>query len=117
MNGDSYKIIISISHHRISFEYWQRDGENKLVSLPNGNWPAPLAFYCSDTGIVIGEDAVRAAHSGTTNAFDNYFERLVEDSTYTIGGQTRPIRNLLLDASESIFRDFFRHILFNRFGS
>lgn len=117
MNGDSYKIIISISHHRISFEYWQRDGENKLVSLPNGNWPAPLAFYCSDTGIVIGEDAVRAVHSGTTNAFDNYFERLVEDSTYTIGGQTRPIRNLLLDASESIFRDFFRHVLFNRFGS
>ena len=87
MNGDSYKIIISISHHRISFEYWQRDGENKLVSLPNGNWPAPLAFYCSDTGIVIGEDAVRAAHSGITNAFDNYFERLVEDSSYTIGGQ------------------------------
>lgn len=117
MNGDSYKIIISISHHRISFEYWQRDGENKLVPLPNGNWPAPLAFYCSDTGIVVGEDAVRAAHSGTTNAFDNYFERLVEDSTYTIGGQTRPIRNLLLDASESIFRDFFRHVLFNRFGS
>lgn len=117
MNGDSYKIIISISHHRISFEYWQRDGENKLVPLPNGNWPAPLAFYCSDTGIIIGEDAVRAAHSGTTNAFDNYFERLVEDSTYTIGGQTRPIRNLLLDASESIFRDFFRHVLFSRFGS
>lgn len=117
MNGDSYKIIISISHHRISFEYWQRDGENKLVPLPNGNWLAPLAFYCSDTGIIIGEDAVRAAHSGTTNAFDNYFERLIEDSTYTIGGQTRPIRNLLLDASESIFRDFFRHVLFNRFGS
>lgn len=117
MNGNSYKIIISISHHRISFEYWQRDGENKLVPLPNGNWPAPLAFYCSDTGIIIGEDAVRAAHSGTTNAFDNYFERLIEDSTYTIGGQTRPIRNLLLDASESIFRDFFRHVLFNRFGS
>ena len=117
MNGDSYKIIISISHHRISFEYWQRDGENKLVPLPNGNWPAPLAFYCSDTGIVIGEDAVRAAHSGTINAFDNYFDRLVEDSTYTIGGQTRPIRNLLLDASESIFRDFFRHVLFNRCGS
>lgn len=117
MNGDSYKIIISISHHRISFEYWQRDGENKLVPLPNGNWPAPLAFYCSDTGIVIGEDAVHAAHSGTTNAFDNYFECLVEDNTYTIGGQTRPIRNLLLDAAESIFRDFFRSVLFNKYGS
>lgn len=76
-----------------------------------------MAFYCSETGIVIGEDAVRAAHSGTINAFDNYFERLVEDSTYSIGGQTRPIRDILLDASEAIFRDFFRNVLFNRFGT
>lgn len=117
MNADSYKIIISISHHRIAFEYWQRDGENKLMPLPNGNWPAPLAFYCSDTGIVIGDDAVRAANSGTTNAFVNYFERLADDTSYNIGGQTRPIRNLLLDAAESIFRDFFREVLFNRLGS
>lgn len=117
MNNDNYKIIISISHHRISFEYWQRDGENKLVPIPNGSWPAPLAFYCSETGIIIGEDAERAAHTGTKNAFDNYFERLIDDITYTIAGQTRPIRNLLLDASESIFHDFFRHVLLNRFGS
>ena len=73
MTPDSYKIVISISHHRISYEYWQRDGEDKLVPMPSGNWPAPLAFYCSDTGIIMGEDAVRAAHSGITNAFDNYF--------------------------------------------
>lgn len=117
MTPDSYKIVISISHHRISYEYWQRDGEDKLVPMPSGSWPAPLAFYCSDTGIIMGEDAVRAAHSGITNAFDNYFERLVEDKSYIIGGQTRPIRNLLLDASETIFRDFFSHVLFNRCGS
>lgn len=117
MNGDSYKIIISLSHHRIAYEYWQRDGENKLVPMPNGAWPAPLAFYCSENGIIIGEDAARAAHTGTSNAFENYFELLVEDRTYSIGGQNRPIRNLLLDASESIFRDFFRNVLFNRFGS
>lgn len=117
MNNDSYKIIISISHHRIAFEYWQRDGENKIVPMPNGNWPAPLAFYCSNNGIVIGEDALRAAQLGTSNAFDNYFDLLTGDCTYTIGGQTRPIRDLLLEASESIFRDFFKAVLFNRFGS
>lgn len=118
MNSESYKIIISISHHRIAFEYWQRDGENKLVGMPSGQWPAPLAFFCSDTGIVIGEDAVRAAHSGTTNAFDNYFDLLAQpDVTYTLGGQTHPIRNLLLDAAEGVFHDFFRLVLLNRFGS
>ncbi len=117
MTEDSYKIVISISHHRISYEYWQRDGEKGLVPMPDGNWPAPLAFFCSGTGIIVGEDAARAAHTGIANAFDNYFERSTGDGSYTIGGQTRAIRYLLLDVSESIFRDFFSKVLFSSYGS
>ena len=117
MDSDSYKIIITLSHHRISFEYWQRDGGNRLVPMPKGKWPAPLAFYCSDSSIVIGEGAVRAAHTGISNTFENYFEKLGEEKYYTIAGQRRPIRNLLLDAAEDIFRDFFSSVLFNRLGS
>lgn len=117
MTEDSYKIVISISHHRISYEYWQRDGEKKLMPMPDGNWPAPLAFFCSGTGIIVGEDAARAANIGTANAFDNYFERSTEDGFYTIGGQTKQIRYLLLDVSESIFRDFFSKVLFSSYGS
>lgn len=114
---DSYKIIISISRRRIAYEYWQRDGEDKLVPMPNGNWPAPLAFFCSDTGIIIGEDAMRAVINNAENAFDNYFERLTGDKTYTIIGQTRPVRNLLLDTSEPIFEEFYKHVLYNSYGS
>ena len=117
MTEDSYKIVISISHHRISYEYWQRDGEKRLVPMPDDNWPAPLAFFCSGTGIIVGEDAARAAHTGIANAFDNYFERSTGDGFYTIGGQTKPIRYLLLDVSESIFRDFFSKVLFSSYGS
>jgi hypothetical protein len=117
MNNDSYKIILSLSHRRISFEYWLRDGEKGLVPMPHGNWPAPLAFYCSQTGIQIGEDAARAAKSGTANAFDNYFERLSDGETYSYGGQRKPLGNLLLDAAETVFRDFYCDILFNRYGS
>lgn len=117
MNSDSYKIIISLSHHRIAFEYWQRDGENKLVPMPNISWPAPLAFYCSPTGIEIGEAAIRAVHSGTSNAFDKYFERLTNDETYEYGGQRKPLRYLLLDAAESIFSEFFKTVLFGSRGS
>lgn len=116
MNNDSYKIILSISHHRIAFEYWQRDGVDKVLPMPLGTWPAPLAFFCTDTGIVIGEDAARAAHNGYANAFDNYFDRVVEDTSYTMAGQNKPVRNLLLDASETIFEDFFRNVLMNRIG-
>lgn len=117
MTEDSYKIVISISHHRISYEYWQCDGEKSLVPMPDGNWPAPLAFFCSGTGIIVGEDAARAAYTGIANAFDNYFERSTGDGFYTIGGQTKPIRYLLLDVSESIFRDFFSKVLFSSYGS
>jgi len=117
MNNDSYKIIISLSHHRIAFEYWLRDGENKLVPMPNMSWPAPLAFYCSQTGIEIGDAAVRAVNAGTPNAFDNYFERLTNDETYLIGGRHKPLRYLLLDATETIFADFFKNVLFGSKGS
>lgn len=113
MSQDSYRIVITISHHRISFEYWQRDGENKLVPMPNGNWPAPLAFYSSPTGMIVGEEAARAVLQGTDNAFDNYFGRLVGDEKYSIGGESRDIRFLLLDAAEPIFDNFFRNILYN----
>lgn len=117
MNSDSYKIIISLSHHRIAFEYWLRDGENKLVPMPNTAWPVPLAFYCSPTGIEIGEAAMRAVHSGTSNAFDNYFGRLANDETYYYAGQTKPLRYLLLDAAETIFADFFKTVLLSSKGT
>lgn len=113
----TYKIIISISHHRIAYEYWQRDGENKIAPMPVGKWPAPLAFFCSSNGIVMGEDAERAVRQGTKNAFEGYFDRLADNVTYTLGDQTKPLRNILLDASEAIFRDFFHNVLYDRIGA
>ena len=117
MNGDSYKVIISISHHRIAFEYWQRDGEDKLVPMPGNKWPAPLAFYCSQTGIEIGETAIRAVHANIADAFDNYFQRLTTDETYLYGGRRKPLRYLLLDATETILSDFFKDVLFGSKGT
>ena len=117
MTDDTYRAIISISHHRIAFEYWQRFGEDKLVGMPPAHWPAPLAFYCSPTGIVIGEEALRAVQAGAPNAFVDYFNLLVENTTYSIGNRQQPIGNLLLEATEQIFRDFYSRILFGRYGS
>ena len=87
MNSDSYKIIISLSHGRISFEYWLRDAEDKLTPMPTGHWPAPLAFYCTSTGIKTGEDAARAAHAGMSGAYDDYFSLIKTAETYTLGSQ------------------------------
>lgn len=117
MSEDTYKIIISISHRRIAFDYWQRDGGNRPMPMPGGNWPAPLAFYVKDNGIEIGEGAVRAARSETDGAFDNYFDLLSSDLCYTIAGQTNPISRLLLDASEERFRQFFSDVMYRRLGA
>lgn len=118
MNQDSYKIILSLSHYRIAFEYWLRDsGGQSLVGMPAGDWPAPLAFYCSPTGVIIGNDAARAARSGVVNAFDNYFSQVSSGATYTIGNQEKNLVYLLLDASEQIFRDFYKSVLLGRKGS
>ncbi len=117
MNSDNYKIVISLSHHRIAFEYWQRDGENRLMPVANIAWPVPLAFYCSPMGIEIGDVAVRAANAGTSNAFDDYFEKLGSDETYILGGRRQPLRYLLLDAAETMFEEFFKNDLFGSQGA
>lgn len=118
MTNDKYKIIISISHRRISFEYWQMgSGEEKLLPMPGCEWPAPLAFYSSPTGIVVGEEAQRAAANGTKDAFGQYFEYLGTNKTYSYGEQQKSIGNILLDAAETFFSRFFREVLLNKYGS
>ena len=113
MSQDNYKVIISLSHHRIAYEYWQRDGEDKLVPISGGDWPAPLAFYCRPHGeIIIGQEAISAINANQQGAFDNFFGLLGSDVTYSYGGQTRHINNLLLDASEPIFENFYREVLY-----
>ena len=118
MTNDKYKIIISISHRRISFEYWQMgSGEVKLLPMPGCEWPAPLAFYSSPTGIVVGEEAQRAAANGTKDAFGQYFEYLVTNETYSYGEQQKSIGKILLDAAETLFSRFFREVLLNKYGA
>ena len=115
MDSDNYKIIISISHSRISYEYFLEGGDNRILPI-NGLLKVPLAFYCSSTGIIIGEGAKCAAQSGTANAFDNYFDHLPNSEYYELNGSRYHVKNLLIDASESVFRDFYRNILLHAKG-
>lgn len=105
-------ILISFSRHRLAFEYRLGDGENILRPVPGAQWPVPPAIYCSPKGIVIGNEALRAANSGTYNAFANYFDSLSQNFTYNAGGEERPVGELLLEAAESVFDCFFREVMF-----
>ncbi len=107
---DSYKILISLSRHRVAFEYWQC-GDEEIHPVGGVKWPSPLAVYFSPNGIVIGEEAERAAASGTANAFANYFDALAANATYTDNDITKPAGELLAEAAEAAFRSFFRDVL------
>lgn len=114
---EDYKIVVSLSHNRISYDYWQREGENKLFPFPGGPWPAPLSFYVSPTGVMVGHEGHRAVNTANRNAFTKYFETLTHGTSYQIGTQIREFRNLLLDASENMFRDFFKSVLYDSKGN
>ena len=112
-----YKIIVTISHQFISFEYSLRGGETGVLPMSRVGWPAPLAFYCTENGITIGADALQASQRGVMNAFCNYFKLLRNDTLrYEYAGESKPINNLLRDAAETVFREFYRDVLFNRCG-
>lgn len=111
-----YKIIILLSRHNISFEFIL-DGQKVPSHMPKGKWPAPLAFFATDKGIIVGHEAARAAKSGTENAFDDYFELIRAGGvTYTSGGKSEPIRKIFLAGAEAVFEDFFQSVLFGRNG-
>lgn len=96
----------------MAFEYRLCDGEGKLRSMPGAQWPVPPAFYCSQAGIVIGNEALRAAEGGTAGAFANYFDSLSLNRSYTLDGKTKPANELILDAAEWVFGRFFCEVMF-----
>ena len=110
-----YQIIIILSRHNISFEYILK-GQKVPSHMPKGKWPAPLAFFATPKDVIVGHEAARAAKSGTDNAFDNYFELIRTDTTYTRGRATEPIRKIFLEGAEGVFEDFFQSVLFGRKG-
>lgn len=121
MNGD-FKVIISISHHQISFEFWRKGAGDMLQPIktqanPSGGWPVPLSVFIKTNGsIIIGKDATIAANQGTPNAFTNIFERMSNPNEYYDYGQKKPLSYLLLDTAEVVFRDFFERMLFSSKG-
>lgn len=117
MTDNSYKIIISISHRSISYEYWQKDGGNRLMPMPMGIWPAPLAFYCNGSEVLIGHGAHRAASNRNSGAFDSYFELLPKGLKYSLGGYEREFNKILTDASDPILGDFYSSVLYNDYGT
>lgn len=106
-----YRIYISLSHRQVAFRYWLRDEGNRFLPLGSHQWPAPMAFYCTDSDIIIGHEAFGAAASGTSGSFLDYFKLANEGRTYSIRGEEREAKYLFVDAAETLFQEFFRSVV------
>lgn len=111
-----YRVVITISHRMISLEYHLQGAGDSLKPFGKGLWPAPLAFYVSGDGFIIGEDAVNAAVNGNPNAFTDYFQVVRSDRTFSHGGRTYHANQLLVKAVEEYFRYFYREDCLRKFG-
>lgn len=112
---NKFRVVVTISHRTISFEYHQDGCNGKLKPFKGFDLPAPLAFYCSKSGIQIGEDAVKAHQSGNKLAFVDYFN-LPKDMRINYFGEDVPITKILLYAAEEQFKEFFKETLWARLG-
>lgn len=109
------KVIITLSHTSIQFEYVEEGAMRPFFN----EWPdpVPLAFLCSDSEIIIGEEARRAYASGNTDAFIDLFSLIKSGQKVRIfGTESIDSNKLLLRAIEEQFKRFLRQTLLGRYG-
>lgn len=109
-----YRVVITLSHRTIAFEYNQNSADGLLLPFPETSNPEALAFYCEADRVVVGNEGRAAVEAGMTGAFSDYFKLITEGRTFKYCGTDQPHRDLLRYALEDRFRVFFRSILINK---
>lgn len=109
-----YRVVITLSHRTIAFEYNQNGADGLLLPFPETSNPEALAFYCEADRVVVGNEGRAAVEAGMTGAFSDYFKLITEGRTFKYCGTDQPHRDLLRYALEDRFRVFFRSILISK---
>lgn len=109
-----YRVVITLSHRTIAFEYNQNGADGLLLPFPETSNPEALSFYCEADRVVVGNEGRAAVEAGMTGAFSDYFKLITEGRTFKYCGTDQPHRDLLRYALEDRFRVFFRSILINK---
>ena len=109
-----YRVVITLSHRTIAFEYNQNGADGLLLPFPETSNPQALAFYCEADRVVVGNEGRAAVEAGMTGAFSDYFKLITEGRTFKYCGTDQPHRDLLRYALEDRFRIFFRSILISK---
>lgn len=109
-----YRVVITLSHRTIAFEYNQNSADGLLLPFPETSNPEALAFYCEADRVVVGNGGRVALEAGKSGAFSDYFELIKQGQTFKYAGADLSHQYLLLHALEDRFRVFFRSILINK---
>lgn len=109
-----YRVVITLSHRTIAFEYNQNGADGLLLPFPETSNPEALSFYCEADRVVVGNGGRVALEAGKSGAFSDYFELIKQGQTFKYAGADLSHQYLLLHALEDRFRVFFRSILINK---
>ena len=109
-----YRVVITLSHRTIAFEYNQNGADGLLLPFPETSNPEALSFYCEADRVVVGNGGRVAFEAGKSGAFSDYFELIKQGQTFKYAGADLSHQYLLLHALEDRFRVFFRSILINK---
>lgn len=109
-----YRVVITLSHRTIAFEYNQNGADGLLLPFPETSNPEALSFYCEADRVVVGNGGRVAVEAGKSGAFSDYFELIKQGQTFKYAGADLSHQYLLLHALEDRFRVFFRSILINK---
>lgn len=109
-----YRVVITLSHRTIAFEYNQNGADGLLLPFPETSNPEALSFYCEADRVVVGNGGRVALEAGKSGAFSDYFELIKQGQTFKYAGADLSHQYLLLHALEDRFRVFFRCILINK---
>lgn len=106
-----YCVVIKMSKRRITFLYARDDNKNGLVPFDGNKTDIPFAILRSNDGLEIGDVAVKAAQTGSADAYVDVFEDVKRPGEFVVGGEKFSFGKLPLLAIERQLRDHLSTLL------
>lgn len=106
-----YCVVIKLSKRRITFLYARDDNKNGLVPFDGNKTDIPFAILRSNDGLEIGDVAVKAAQTGSADAYVDVFEDVKRPGEFVVGGEKFSFAKLPLLAIERQLRDHLSTLL------
>lgn len=113
----NYAVLIELSRKKIAFRYYRDDAGNVFLPFNENEESMPLAVYCQGSDLQMGHYALSEAKKHSLYAWDNIFDVVKQNGTFSYRGQDINLNEMLLVAIKKYLADFFDRILVKSKGT